>query len=148
MQRMALCAVISALLVGCGQKPASAPKVGNYTIVATTGMIADIVMAVVGDRASVTTLMREGVGSARTADRHTWPVSRHTTEVATDVCGCLECRFLVGCRIVGQHWAHHVVDPFIESAAEEEHLPKPHRSQQHPRLSPVRSTPRVEDDGF
>ncbi|MEZ6145145.1 MAG: zinc ABC transporter substrate-binding protein [Planctomycetaceae bacterium] len=52
-------------VTGCGSsnptEPSTANVEGRYSIVCTTGMVADIVTQVAGDRAEVTALMAEGV---------------------------------------------------------------------------------------
>ncbi|MGE3998966.1 MAG: metal ABC transporter solute-binding protein, Zn/Mn family [Planctomycetaceae bacterium] len=57
--------LVPLLLSGCGDSPtAGAPdgqSEGQYTIVCTTGMVSDIVQQVAGTRATVVTLMGEGV---------------------------------------------------------------------------------------
>lgn len=56
--------LIASILAGCktpGQESSSGSQVGKYTIVATTGMVADIVRNVAGDRAQVKGLIGEGV---------------------------------------------------------------------------------------
>jgi manganese/zinc/iron transport system substrate-binding protein len=54
--------VLSTLLVGCEQTSSSPQKQnGPYTIMATTGMIADIARQVAGEQAHVKALMGEGV---------------------------------------------------------------------------------------
>lgn len=61
-----LALLLLALSLGCTPKPApDTPKDGSvktpYTAVATTGMVADIVRAVAGDKAEVTNIIGEGV---------------------------------------------------------------------------------------
>ena len=46
---------------GNGETPASADRTGPYRIVATTGMVTDVVREVAGDRADVTGIIGEGV---------------------------------------------------------------------------------------
>ncbi|MGI9015033.1 MAG: metal ABC transporter substrate-binding protein, partial [Phycisphaerales bacterium] len=54
-----------ACLIGCGQvnspEEGGAQTTGRLQVVATTAMVADIVRQVAGDRADVTSLMKEGV---------------------------------------------------------------------------------------
>ncbi|MDX2115980.1 MAG: zinc ABC transporter substrate-binding protein [Planctomycetota bacterium] len=54
----ALCAASAPLIARNAETPAQAPKL---RIVATTGIVADLVRNVAGDRAAVTALMKEGV---------------------------------------------------------------------------------------
>lgn len=61
-----LWAVLCGMLTGCSSGPVSqganpTPSRGGYGIVATTGMVADIVKAVVGERGEVVALIGEGV---------------------------------------------------------------------------------------
>lgn len=61
---LALGAAVAAILSpGCGDAPRGAKTARGtpYTAVATTGMVADLVRAVAGDKAKVTGLMGEGV---------------------------------------------------------------------------------------
>ena len=63
MRRLALLPIVTLLLalVGCGGDDAPAADDGRYKVVATVGMIGDLVEAVAGERAAVTTLMGSGI---------------------------------------------------------------------------------------
>lgn len=57
-------ALVALFLAGCKNSlgpAASAPSDGRYTVVATTGMVADVVRNVAGDRGQVKSVMGEGV---------------------------------------------------------------------------------------
>jgi manganese/zinc/iron transport system substrate-binding protein len=56
-----LALLVAATLAACDARPAAAPAPGRITVVATTGMIADIARRIAGDRADVSSLMGEGV---------------------------------------------------------------------------------------
>lgn len=61
-KQVALCHFIIILFMGCANKAAdNNQKSGKLNIVATTGMVADAVKNVVGDKADVTALMGPGV---------------------------------------------------------------------------------------
>ena len=63
MRRFSLLLVVTLLLapVGCGGDDAPAEDDGRYEVVATVGMIGDLVEAVAGERAEVTVLMGSGI---------------------------------------------------------------------------------------
>jgi manganese/zinc/iron transport system substrate-binding protein len=56
-----LLAVFATALAGCDARNEANGSEGKLSIVATTGMIADVARTIAGDRASVTSLMGEGV---------------------------------------------------------------------------------------
>ncbi len=58
---MVMVALTGVLAGGCGKTPVAAKPGGRITIVATTGMVADLARVVGGDRVLVTALMGEGV---------------------------------------------------------------------------------------
>jgi manganese/zinc/iron transport system substrate-binding protein len=58
----AICvAVLAVLIAGCDSSAPSSPTGGKYRIVTTCGMVTDVVRQIVGERATVTGLMGEGV---------------------------------------------------------------------------------------
>jgi len=96
-----LVASISALVCGCAEEVTQqVRKSGHYRVVATTGMVADIVRQIVGDKGAVEALMGEGV------DPHLYKTARGDIAKVLDV----EIIFYSGLMLEGR-----MVDTFIKA---------------------------------